>query len=317
MSGRAGARRAGVDETRKRDEVMAYRLRADESIADGLRRVARKELESAHEELKNDRGTAAGKTIHEVRKRIKKVRAIVALIESDRGRGLGKSRKRLRRVSRALSPLRDADAVLELVDTLQRGRRKAFDEHTVARIRKLLTAEQRAVAAAASKDRVRQRIDRDITKLATAAKRWRPRHKRVRALEPGLRRVFRRGQKARTRAIEQGRAADFHEWRKGLKALWYQLRLVEPFAPALGKQIQLLHQATSWLGDDHNADVFCRQVVAKGAQRDAQEVQRVVSRFQDDLRRKAVGRTQAFFEPKPAVFVRNVTRALKAANRSK
>src|SRR6185369_13284268 len=124
-------------------------------------------------------GAAADEAIHQVRKRIKKVRAVLTLIEADDGRGVGGSRKKLRKIARALSPLRDADAMLQLLATLQHGRRKAFDEHTAARLRRLFAADKLAIENAAARDRVQQRVDREIEKLIAAAKRWRPRHRRV------------------------------------------------------------------------------------------------------------------------------------------
>ena len=74
---------------------MAYRLRLDESVADGLRRLARKELKSAADTLRQGE-TPDDDAIHEARKSMKKVRAIVHLVDADGGRGLGRATRRLR-----------------------------------------------------------------------------------------------------------------------------------------------------------------------------------------------------------------------------
>src|SRR5438067_6120186 len=97
---------------------MAYRLRPDESVTRGLRRLATKQLESARDELRQ--GTPpSDEAIHEARKSIKKVRAILALIETDDGKGVGRSQKRLRAVGHTLSALRDADAMLGILTKLR------------------------------------------------------------------------------------------------------------------------------------------------------------------------------------------------------
>ncbi len=53
---------------------MASRLKADESVAQGIRRVARHQIHSALERLSGKTVTNRDETIHEVRKSIKKVR---------------------------------------------------------------------------------------------------------------------------------------------------------------------------------------------------------------------------------------------------
>jgi hypothetical protein len=71
---------------------MAFRIRFDESVSHGLRRLAVKSLKTARCGLA--RKTAPGdEAIHEARKRVKKVRAIVQAIEADDGRGTAKVRE--------------------------------------------------------------------------------------------------------------------------------------------------------------------------------------------------------------------------------
>jgi len=81
---------------------MAYRLLTGESVARGLRRLSRKELLSARDELRRT-SPPRDEAIHEARKSVKKVRAIVELVEADEGRGVSKSQKRLRKVNSTLS----------------------------------------------------------------------------------------------------------------------------------------------------------------------------------------------------------------------
>jgi CHAD domain-containing protein len=91
---------------------MPFRLRPTESIAAGLRRIAREELSSISTRL--DGATPpGGDAIHEIRKSVKKTRAILQVIGVDHGRGLARSAKRLRAINGRLSALRDADVMLE------------------------------------------------------------------------------------------------------------------------------------------------------------------------------------------------------------
>src|SRR4051812_13759525 len=106
---------------------MAFRLRAQESVPHGLRRLAGKQLRAAREALRTS-PPPPDEAIHEARKSIKKVRAVLELIASDGGKGTGGSRKRLRKVNRVLSHLRDGDAMLEILAKLKARNRTLFSE---------------------------------------------------------------------------------------------------------------------------------------------------------------------------------------------
>ena len=93
---------------------MAFQLRSDESVSQGLQRLARKELKSARSAVNGARAPN-DEAIHEARKSVKKVRAILQLIEDDDGEGLGRSEKRLR------SELRDAAAMVETLAAFTGG----------------------------------------------------------------------------------------------------------------------------------------------------------------------------------------------------
>jgi hypothetical protein len=51
---------------------MSYRLKAKESVPDGIRRIVREEIEGATNRLTNGNGAKRDEAIHEARKSIKK-----------------------------------------------------------------------------------------------------------------------------------------------------------------------------------------------------------------------------------------------------
>src|SRR5262245_19619749 len=130
---------------------MAYRLRQDESIPTGLRRLARKTLKTASDELRRS-DPPSDDAIHEARKGLKKVRVLLRLVEADEGTGIGKGAKQLRSVNRALSRLRDADALLELLDKLKQSNHHLFDEATFAKVRRRLSEHKRDISQSAERD---------------------------------------------------------------------------------------------------------------------------------------------------------------------
>lgn len=90
---------------------MAFRLRPDERVGAGLARIVKEEVRKAISGL--DRRPLGDEVIFETRKHVKKIRAAVRLLEPADGRRLRRADKRLRRISRMLSPLRDAPAMAE------------------------------------------------------------------------------------------------------------------------------------------------------------------------------------------------------------
>jgi len=291
---------------------VAYRLRRDESFVHGLRRLARKQLRSAAAELERS-SPPSDEAIHEARKRVKKIRAIAELIHADDGRGLGSSRKRLRKVNRALSTLRDADAIMEILGKLKHQDPRMLSEHTFGRVRRWLASRKEALMQAAARDRAYEKAAQELRALGKMTKHWRPSHRRFRALAAGMRLTYRRGRKALARARDEQRAADFHEWRKQIKALWYQLRLVEACSADIRRDVRALHRAEAWLGDDHNVAVLCEQLFdGKSPCREVIELARLryaATRYQRDLRRKAVSSLAPLYSIKSGEYVRHIKRA--------
>lgn len=297
---------------------MAYRLRRSESVADELRRLARKELRSARIRLRRAHPPSV-EAVHEARKSVKKVRAIQIVIDADGGRGLDASAKRLRAVNRRLSTVRDADVLLESLATLRQKYPQVLSEHTFARVRRRLLEHADEVKSTAARDGTWKKVDRALRAVRKRAKRWRPSHRGFGALAPGMRRAHRRGRKAMARANERRRAADFHEWRQEMKTLWYQLRLVEGSSRDLQRDVRTLHRAETWLGDDHNIAVLCAELsrdpsLAHG-QIDMKRLQCAADAYQRRLREKAVASARGIYDTVSSAYVRRIRRAWRVWHR--
>src|SRR5580700_8770899 len=97
---------------------MAYRLKRDESVIRGLKRVVREEMESAVAQLSGGNEASRDEAIHEARKSIKKVRALLRLMSAEFGEAYARENARLRDIARRLSQFRDAFAIIETFDDL-------------------------------------------------------------------------------------------------------------------------------------------------------------------------------------------------------
>ena len=296
---------------------MAFRLRRSESVVQGLRRLAAKQIRAAIDELRSV--PPRDEAIHEARKRVKKARAILQLVEADGGKRLRKCRKRLRTVNRALTPLRDADASLEILDRLRSKHPRLFSEHTFARIKRELAERKRAAAEAAAGDRVWETIDEALRSVRKKVKRWTQEHRNFGAIASGLRDTHRRGRKAMTRALKSGTAADFHEWRKAMKAFWYGLRLVERCGTRVRRDVAALRKAETWLGDDHNLAVLCAELSKDasvcGSAVDVDRLRLAADREQCASRKQAIAAARPIYARSSRAYVHAVERAWIAFQR--
>jgi CHAD domain-containing protein len=298
---------------------MAFRIRPDESVSHGLRRLAAKSLKTARDQLRR-RTPPGDDAIHEARKTVKKVRAIVHAIEADDGRRTADGRKRLRRINRVLSPLRDADAMLITLEKLKRRNPRLFSEHTFARVRRELLRRKRQALKAVDRQSWKK-LDRDLRALRASTKRWQLAHNGFRALEPGLRATHRRGRGALARAEKSQAATDFHEWRKEIKALWYELRLLETAGGIIRQQIGALDRAETWLGVEHNVVVLCaelsKDVSVCAGPLDVDRLSAAANRYQCELRRKALESARPIYHRNSRDYVHAIERAWKTARRGR
>ena len=94
------------------------------------------------------------------------------------------------------------------------------------------------------------------------------------------------------RALTRQRAADFHEWRKHMKALWYELRLIDSCSRAVHRDVDALHRAETLLGEDHNVVVLCTGLskdasVCDGPV-DRKALRGAADRYECDLQERAI-----------------------------
>jgi CHAD domain-containing protein len=291
---------------------VSFELKPREQVNSGLRRLVRKEIRAARREL-DEKHPPTADAIHEARKSLKKVRAIVALIDDDEGRGIGRAKKRLRKIGHTLSELRDADAMVEIVDKLHRRTPRLLDAQTRKILRAWLTKRRKAAISNVGKKDTWDKLDHALRTVRRDARRWKPSHRAFGALSHGIAVSHRRGRKALARAAKRHRADDFHRWRKQIKNLWYELRLLKGAGPRVARDIHDLHQAEGWLGDDHNVVVLCAALSRDGSHRPAPitatQLKAAADRYHAQMRRQAIKSVRHIYTRKSGRYLRDLKRA--------
>ncbi len=165
---------------------MGYRFKRDESVTAGVRRIAREELDTVVAQLGHAQSKNRDEAIHEARKSVKKVRALLRLVQPEMGDAYREETRTLREAGRKLSELRDASSVIESLEKLQQGypdelRRPVFNSIRRGLLTRKREREQREDATA-----VLHEIATELKAAGKRAKRWPFGTDGVPALESGL-----------------------------------------------------------------------------------------------------------------------------------
>jgi CHAD domain-containing protein len=238
---------------------MAYRIKRKERVGKGLRRIVREQLRKAARAAR-DRRLPQEERVHEVRTRLKRSRAALALIRRDGGPGIRRDDVRLRDAARRLSRPRDL----------------AVQAHTFRLLGSRLQAElpPRVLSRfAAAERRLRQdlqprEVERDLRRAARALRRVRRRlgpwtiPHGGRAVSEGIGRTYRRARAALGAVHADPTPERFHDWRKQVKALANQLRMVREAVPELTTTLMpKVERLGELLGQVH--DLHCAKATAE------------------------------------------------------
>lgn len=238
---------------------MPYRLLTEESPPDGFRRIAEEQIDRAVAEIDNE-ALDAHKTVHQVRKRCKKVRAILRLL---RGKleGVGAYQSEniwFRDAARDLSFVRDAAVLIETYDDLMGHFNDQVDRRTFAPIRRRLTLRLNRIFE--QRKDLDERLAQFREKMLEGRKRvadWALAGADFGAVEAGLKQTYRRARKTRGVAFDEPKDEHFHHYRKRAKYHWYHCRLLRGvWRPVMNARRREVRRLTGLLGDDHDLVVF-------------------------------------------------------------
>jgi CHAD domain-containing protein len=130
-----------------------------------------------------------------------------------------------------------------------------------------------------------------------------------------LKDAYRACRKAMKRATATERADDFHAWRKAVKNLWYQLRLIERIVSGLTAEIEEFRELETALGEEHNLAVFRtrlrRDRTLTRIRKQVEDVMALSSALEEELRRAAVVLGKRLFKQRPKAFARDLERRLR------
>ncbi len=282
-------------------------MKRAESVAVAVRRIAGEEMDTILSELGHASGKRRDEAIHETRKSVKKVRALLRLVRGELGGAYDQESQILRTAGQTLSELRDAGSMLEIAGKLQEKYKlkpAVMDPIRRGLLRQKSEAEKRPEVAAKLRE-----ITAGLQAARKRVNRWQVATDGFAALQKGLRSTLRQGRHAFAAAQKRPRAETYHEWRKRLKDHWYHVRLLESVWTEVMQGYEAsLKAVESWLGDDHNLAILRERLLAEperfgGAKSMAPAVE-AIDQFQKELRGNAASMGERIYRDRPKRFVR-------------
>ncbi|GMV11868.1 MAG: CHAD domain-containing protein [Polyangiaceae bacterium] len=289
---------------------MDYSFRRDESSAEAARRIAREQLERAIAELGST--DDVDRAVHGVRKRLKKLRGLLRLLQGELGREVfTRENHAYRDAGRLLAGPRRAAATVDAFDALMARfpDAAAGAAHEVLRGR-LVAERDRLVAAMHGESHARE-VAASLGASLERLEAWPLRTEGWGMLERGFQKSYARGRRAMQRAQAEPTTEHFHEWRKFAKHYWYHVRLLERLWPQPMKALaKTLEELTEDLGAEHDLDDL-RLALLEHAPSDelrdpTARVLALIQERREELRQSALARGHHVYAERPGAAARRM-----------
>lgn len=226
---------------------MTYSISREEPVSDAVRRIMAEQIVRAGEHLTSKELTPA-RRVHETRKRFKEARALLRLVREPLGDDFAPENAWFRDAGRELAAVRDADAVLEALETLELPRLLRN------RVKRQLRGRRDAPATDALIARTAGQLVVPQTRIGLWPRIGDESGDGFDTIAPGLLRTYR---EARRRTRTASTAEELHEWRKHVKTHWYHVQLLREVWPAMMKPwAGVLHDLSGSLGGHHDLEVL-------------------------------------------------------------
>jgi CHAD domain-containing protein len=266
--------------------------------------VVRAQIDRAIDEIEDPRLPPA-KTVHQVRKRCKKLRALLRLAAPALGDHYGLEQIWYRDTARHLAGLRDAEQARQALSGLASHSADLGPAITGAS-----QAELDAQAVAALQD-CAARLREGRARVAD----WPLDQASFKGdLLRGFRRTYARGRKRLWLAVADTRPETLHQWRKSVKYHGYQLKLLRAAWPGMmTARYREVARLGEYLGDDHDLFVLAQRLCEDQQNAATQAQLARLRKRQAVLRHKALQLGRRVYAERPRDFARRLKRYWKVA----
>ncbi len=287
---------------------MGFRVKSKETASKGLMRLARRQIAKAVRDL-SGKHENPDETIHGVRKRLKKIRALLRVVKPELGKKpYRRQNQLLRDVGRNLSEARDARVLVETLETLVNGLGDDLPRQAIEPVLSQLR-DRAACIRTELRDQTRWRDLRSTLKdVRDAVNEW-PFDKDDdwSVVEAGVRRIYEKGYQAHKRALNDTNDETLHEWRKRVKDLWHVLELFRDVRRGFfDSRVEQARELSDLLGIDHDLTVLDATLTSGEIHLEADRLGRLRAKIADrqvELRRQAFLHGPFVYDESPDAYL--------------
>ena len=289
---------------------MGFRLKLREPLPEGLKRVFREEIDSTLHMCQHP-AKERGVTVHEVRKHLKKLRAAMRLAIGEVGKNCHTQEDcRVREIGRLVSDLRDAQVRLQTFIQLRDKAAKKTGQPLFPRTEELLLLERESFSAAFAGWQ-KEAIPR-LENVKACLMEWPIDGLNWKQICGAVCKIYRRGQRALAKTIDDQDAENFHAWRKRVKDVWYQLRILQPLNRTVLQE--MAHDAEilgELLGLEHDLDFLLARLAKEsgdeGLACELARLQKLIGKRCKKLRRDALELGRRFYAEPSKAFAKRIS----------
>ena len=288
---------------------MVFRLQRKETVPQGVRRLVGQQLDQALGHLAAEDGSA-DKQVHEARKCMKRLRALVRLVQGELGREVfTREDQCFRLAAKSLAGMRDATVLVQTFAGLAQLGNTGQRFDPVAQWLDQRRQEAYQGGEGPPQIPVRQSVVGALQWARLRLQYWPLQSRGWGALKGGLVGVYSRGYGEFNQVFQQVDDHALHDWRKRVKYLWFHCQILEGIWPevmrATGDKLDQLGEA---LGDDHDLSVLQGTLrleypadIGRALRR---EIEELIGRRRRQLQRRAQRLGHWVYVEEPAALAR-------------
>jgi len=287
--------------------IMSFKLKPDEATDDGLKRVAIEQIDKALATLKQS-PRHPDKSIHDARVCLKKIRAVLRLAEFELGdKAFDRENKSYRDAGRLLSSVRDSAAMVETLDKLADRFKDQLETDAFSDLRRPLLRTKSNKKS--EKTKALANAQTLISVARRRVERWPIRHNGFSVVRGGFLNIYNLGRQAFSKAYEQPTVKNFHEWRKEVKSLRYEIEILRSAWPdVMDEMSDEIDRLGDYLSDLHDLAILREKVLEQSTSLDEsidlEALVALIDQRSEELRIIAKPLGKRVYAEKPNAFVR-------------
>ncbi len=230
-----------------------FEILPGEEIQKSMLRIMHEQYDSIIQNAKSYK-KKPDKSVHEIRKSFKRIRAVLRLIRDAIGySSYHRENTFCRDEAKLISHMRDLTVFYEDLAALDKQHRRTADLQLIQKLQQQILKEKEAEYKRIVSNNVFDQIITDVRQAKERIDTFNFRENGFEVISKGLARIYSKGRKELELVKREPTAENFHDLRKRVKYLMYHNQILRPLWPKYFKATEkMLDKAADQLGLDHN-----------------------------------------------------------------